>query len=646
MYRIYCDETLLYDPRVSELAILEPELTLELNTAGSFVCKLPPEHPALAAVVPMLSRVRVMQDGEELFKGRVLSMEADFFNRWTLTCEGELAFLRDSIQRPAVYHNATVRGYLETLVTCHNQQVEPEKQFEVGTVTVTDSNDSLYRYTNYNTTWEEVKADLTDDLGGCLRVRNVYDEAGELVHRYLDYINTEEYGVLSGQVILFGQNLVDFTRGMDLSEVVTVLIPLGAILEEQTEDAVEGLEERLTIKSVNDGLDYIEHTEAIAACGRLVRVVTWDGVTVAANLLKKAQTYLADEQYDAMTIEATALDLHLVEEEVAALRLGDRIRVVSAPHGLDKVFPLTGLKLCLDRPGENTLTLGGTAQQTLTGRTAALSSSLQATAQSVPSAGRLLAEAQENATALLTAASVGYVVQTAEELLVMDHPDKAVAERVWRWNVNGLGYSANGYDGDYTTAITMDGAIVADLITTGRLNCGKISFEGDYGGFKQAEGTADDETTIGVKMYGGDEEGYYIFVSSKGVRLTAGESRLVLVNGRIYSNREWNTTSDLRLKTDVREDLSRYEGFFRSLRPRAYRWRDQPEQGLHLGFLAQEVEQALHENGLTAEDFAALDRREVLLPDGSVAEEYSLSYQDFAALNCHMLQKLLKDKGD
>lgn len=51
----------------------------------------------------------------------------------------------------------------------------------------------------------------------------------------------------------------------------------------------------------------------------------------------------------------------------------------------------------------------------------------------------------------------------------MDTPSKDTATKVWRWNVGGFGYSSNGYEGPYTTAITMDGAIVADFITAGVL---------------------------------------------------------------------------------------------------------------------------------------------------------------------------------
>jgi len=53
-----------------------------------------------------------------------------------------------------------------------------------------------------------------------------------------------------------------------------------------------------------------------------------------------------------------------------------------------------------------------------------------------------------------------------------DNPETAV--KVWRWNMNGLGYSSNGIDGPYEIAMTSDGKIVADFITIGKLNTNVI----------------------------------------------------------------------------------------------------------------------------------------------------------------------------
>ena len=86
----------------------------------------------------------------------------------------------------------------------------------------------------------------------------------------------------------------------------------------------------------------------------------------------------------------------------------------------------------------------------------------------------ILDTARENATSLITSAMGGYVYKTENELYIMDAPDPANAVNVWRWNLNGLGFSSSGVGGPYNTAITMDGQIVANFITTGTLSASII----------------------------------------------------------------------------------------------------------------------------------------------------------------------------
>ena len=86
----------------------------------------------------------------------------------------------------------------------------------------------------------------------------------------------------------------------------------------------------------------------------------------------------------------------------------------------------------------------------------------------------ILDEAKTNATSLITQAMGGYVYKTNNELYIMDNADPAQAVHVWRWNINGLGYSSTGINGTYGLAMTMNGAIVADFITTGTLRTSVI----------------------------------------------------------------------------------------------------------------------------------------------------------------------------
>lgn len=92
-----------------------------------------------------------------------------------------------------------------------------------------------------------------------------------------------------------------------------------------------------------------------------------------------------------------------------------------------------------------------------------------------------ISEAVANATAQITGATGGYVRFMYDtngkmtEVLIMDTEDITTATKVWRWNGGGFGYSSNGYAGPYTTAITQDGSIVADFITTGILNAALVN---------------------------------------------------------------------------------------------------------------------------------------------------------------------------
>ncbi|MFR1178848.1 MAG: phage tail spike protein [Bacilli bacterium] len=85
-----------------------------------------------------------------------------------------------------------------------------------------------------------------------------------------------------------------------------------------------------------------------------------------------------------------------------------------------------------------------------------------------------LEQAIINATQLITGNSGGYIVmhpaEKPQEIFIMDTPDMNSAQRVWRWNLSGLGYSSTGINGPFALAMTMDGAIVADFITAGTIN--------------------------------------------------------------------------------------------------------------------------------------------------------------------------------
>lgn len=348
MYRVYCDGLTLYNSNLESLKIFSPSVELELNKTGSFLFTVYPDHPQYNTIQKLRSIITVYQDDYLLFRGRVLDDEIGFHNEKHVTCEGELAFLLDSVQRPYDY-SGTVAGFLNLLIDNHNAQVEEAKWFTVGNVTVTDPNDYIVRSNiEYVDTWAELQKKLVDLLGGYIVIRH------EGYINYIDYL--QDFTLLSPQKITFGKNLLDLKRIRKGADIATALIPLGAKIKD---DEGKDTDNRLTIASVHDGHDYIIDEEAADKYGLIFATHTWDDVTEAANLLTKANAHLSDLVNQPETIELTAADLATVDASFSSFHLGTYVKVTSYPHGIDQNFLVTKLSLKLLEPGANKLTLGG-----------------------------------------------------------------------------------------------------------------------------------------------------------------------------------------------------------------------------------------------------------------------------------------------
>lgn len=477
MYSIYADGACIYSDvfAVDSMKVINPKLTLEDNGAGSLVVTLPPHNAGYASIVRMVTDISVQKDGEEIWAGRVLSESEDFYRNRILYCEGELAYFNDSTQPPAEYSGMSVRGYLERLIAVHNSKVAANRRFTLGAVTVVDKNFPTY-YTNHDKTMAVFNA-MVEQYGGHLRVRKVDGV------RYLDYL--AEYPDTCSQVIQFGSNIIDFTKQWDSTEFATVIVPLGNRLEDSP---IEALDAYLTVESVNHGSMYVQSNEAVAVYGWIEKAVTWDDVSDPAVLLEKAKAYLSDIQFDNMELELSALDLHYLDVDVEAVKLLDEIRVISRPHGLDRMFPVTKLEIPLDSPEQTQFKLGTTVKTSLTSVNNQISAAILKKIDDLPKAHSILKEAKENATQIMNMATTGYITITkddygSETLYISNVRDYTKADKLWKWNMNGLGYSNDGGK-TFGLAITMDGSIVADYITTGVLNADVIRAGTlkDYGG--------------------------------------------------------------------------------------------------------------------------------------------------------------------
>lgn len=545
MYRVYCNNSPLYDLRDEDLVLISPIVKIGENTAGSFEFSILPKHPHYEEVNELTSVITAYDGDEEIFCGRVVEITKDLYNRKKVICEGELAYFNDSIQRPARYQGLTVRGYLETLVNIHNQQVKNQgidKTFKVGAVTVQDKNDYVYKYTNWESTLEVIKTDLLKTYGGYLRIRK---ENGV---RYLDYL--ADYPNTNTQVIEFGSNLLDFTHDMVASDIVTAVIPLGARLEDVTE--VEGLDAYLTIKDVNGGVDYVYSQEAVKSYGWIFKTVKWDDVHVADNLLKKGKEYLSDIQFAQIILTVSAVDLHMLHVDMERIKVLDRIRVTSTPNGLDRFFPVSEMTIYLDKPSNNKLTLGTSySKNSLSTKTESNITSIKDKIEELPKKSEILEEAKENASQLIHSATNGHVVTTADEQLIMDTADKKTARKLWRWNLNGLGYSKTGYNGTYETAITMDGQIVGERLVGGSVDASKLSVSYKSSVEKQisdAISDSNDYTDGQLKSYWTRVEVETAIKNTKdAVLISAKETATSYTDDKLKS---YSTSAQIKVKTD------------------------------------------------------------------------------------------------
>lgn len=358
MWKVYCDNYLLYHGELEDYKILNPSLSLELNKTGSFTFTIYSNHPNYSRLNKLKSIITVYQDNELYFRGRILNDETGWHNERQVACEGELAFLLDSVQRPFHFPEhegdpATPAAYFDFLITRHNAQVDDEHKFVVGNITVTDPNNYISRSdSEYSSTWDLLNQGLINTHGGYLWVRHEADG------NYIDYL--EDFTVLSNQPIEFGKNLLDFKKARKGEDIATGIIPIGATDEETgITVTISDLPDEETSDVCKSG-DYVYSKAGQTTYGKIFKTVKWDNVTVASNLLTKAKAELAKSVLLSQTIDLSAADLSAAGQNFNSFKLGTYINAKSIPHGLSENYLVKKLSINLLNPAGNKITLGET----------------------------------------------------------------------------------------------------------------------------------------------------------------------------------------------------------------------------------------------------------------------------------------------
>lgn len=350
MYKIFADDTLVYDSTLEDYKIGKGVITLEPEKSGSFVFSVYPDHFYYNDFVQLRTVITVYKGGQIKFRGRILDEVVDYQNCKVFTCEGELSFLQDSIIRP-YSRSMTNEDFLAQLIAEHNEQVDEFKHFKVGRCTVNRSGVQLLRENKeYENTMQNLTTQLRDmnGVGGYFYITHGDDGADPIptLNLLADYEKT------ATQAIEFGVNLKNYSKKLNSMDIVTAIIPLGATDEETNK--------RLTVTGKNKNKDYVYSEAAVALRGWVVRPVVWDDITDANQLLKKAEEYVETVINQNITVELTAIDLHLLDRSIESFGVCEYIPVRSTPHNFEAVLLCNKQTIDLLKPENDTFTLGHT----------------------------------------------------------------------------------------------------------------------------------------------------------------------------------------------------------------------------------------------------------------------------------------------
>ena len=407
MYEIYAypygnpdAELLIYQPGNNQATVLSPKLTREVSKGGSLTFTMTREHPQYEMLQKMSTVVAVHQDGKEIWRGRILNHEADWYNNRAVYCEGALSYFNDSCVTPFNY-DGTLKQFLQHLIDAHNAQVgQKMKQFELGTITAALGNlvvhfgdaDEYGVGEDYGKIWDIIDKMVLKTFGGYAYC-SYNSKTGLNVLNYCD--QQYEAKRQTAQDIAYGVNLLDLTEKTDTNSLYTRIYPVGnkhtvkktawyyklAWWKDQSHTYDKDHEERwgimdtdaATVKkylpagfSCNLAEGWIQNDAAVTKFGIITRTVDLDADS--SNDLFAAGVQ-ALQQNSLMVTSYTIRAVDLVDAGYSTERLtfACYAHILSQPHSVDAIMLCSKLVEPLDHPEKKEYTFGMT-RRTLTDR--------------------------------------------------------------------------------------------------------------------------------------------------------------------------------------------------------------------------------------------------------------------------------------
>ena len=358
MYSVYINnglgEQLVYSPidAADGYVILSPILKKELNKADTFSFILPPTNPNAGSILKLTTIITVYDNDDLVFRGRCRESNMPFDTLVKYECEGDLAFLSDfdfpAYNTGETKTSKTIAEWISYFLDAYNGQsgMSESRKLYAGNISSTSETYALYNDSDTNALDEIIN--IAEALGGMIKTRT---ENGTT---YLDYVPTGVH--LPSQIIEFGTNLLDLEEKIDATQIVTRAKLYG--------------KDRRTINDVIN-------TASEALYGTIIRrIYSYPEVTTDAELTRLGRLIVglpdsgtATAQPMIGTINLSAVDMHLLNADVAAYRLGYSYRMVSTAHGIDDWFSCNRIELDLQDPTKNKYSFGR-VRRTLTDQNA------------------------------------------------------------------------------------------------------------------------------------------------------------------------------------------------------------------------------------------------------------------------------------
>ncbi|WP_279390723.1 phage tail spike protein [Lactiplantibacillus plantarum] len=351
------NEEAINEPDVYGNRIVSGSLSLVSGGIDTGTLAISLENTLFNRILPYRWFIRIedLQTKETIFRGRFIKVSKVYSttHTQTLSFESELAYLHDSAQVYREIHNTSVNDFLQIIIDEHNRQVDDFKKITLGTIDVINSTDNVYRYLDETKdTLDNITDKLVNRLGGFLRIgRNPHSQL------ILDYVN--RLGTDTKQTIELGVNLKSFTRDLNVNNLITRLVPLGAekAQKDDQRDSNKPIP-KIDISSVNNGSRYLDNPKLIDKFGIIQKVNVWDDVHDARILKTKGEQYLKEQVSAEIAWSVDIVNLALIDKRFQSFAVGNSYRIIDKFMDIDETISVSEKEVDLVNPQTVTIKIG------------------------------------------------------------------------------------------------------------------------------------------------------------------------------------------------------------------------------------------------------------------------------------------------